>query len=119
MSAYVLSDLHFSTIAIYIHHLNDNIGIQELADKLKSINIESVDYRYNQKTRKTKCKIINDFNNNRYSKYDIIRLIQCWDYQSCEKQDNADYQIIKSFLYFHFTESDINEAKYQSDYWSI
>jgi polysaccharide pyruvyl transferase WcaK-like protein len=34
MSAFICSDLHISTIAIHIHHLNDNIDIQELADKL-------------------------------------------------------------------------------------
>lgn len=119
MSAFICSDLHFSTIAIYIHHLNDNIGIQELADKLKSINIDSVNYRYNEKTRKTKCKIINNFNNVRYTKYDIIRLIQCWDYQSCEKGDNLDYLIISAFLYSFFQNEDIENAKYESDKWSI
>lgn len=119
MSAYILSDLHFSTIAIYIHHLEDNIGIQELADKLKSINIDSVNYRYGEKTRKAKCKIINDFNNTRYTKYDIIRLIQCWEYQSCENQDNPDYHLIRAFLYLYFVESDVENAKYESDKWSI
>ena len=95
MSAFILSDLHFSTIAIYIHHLNDNIDIQELANKLKSINIDSVDYRYGEKTRKSKCKIIDNYNNVRYTKYDIIRLIQCWDYQACEKPDNFEYHMRK------------------------
>lgn len=119
MSAFILSDLHFSTIAIYIHHLNDNIDIQYLANKLKSINIESVNYRYKENTRKSKCKIINGFNNTRFTKYDIIRLIQCWDYQSCENQDNQEYHIIKAFLYLYFVESDIDNAKYESDKWNI
>lgn len=119
MSAFICSDLHFSTIAIYIHHLNDNIDIQYLANKLKSINIDSINYRYNENTRKSKCKIINDFNTVRYTKYDIIRLIQCWDYQSCEKGDNQEYHIIKAFLNLYFLESDIENARFESDKWSI
>ena len=119
MSAYILSDLHFSTIAIYIHHLNDNIDIQTLANKLKSINIESVDYRYKENTRKSKCKIINNFNNVRYTKYDIIRLIQCWDYQSCEKGDNLEYIIMSAFLRSFFENQEIQNASFESDKWSI
>lgn len=119
MSAFILSDMHFSTIAIYIHHLDDNIGIQELADKLKSINIDSVNYRYKENTRKSKCKIINNFDNTRYDKYDIIRLIACWDYQACENQDNFEYQVISRFLKLFFIESDIKSAEYHSKLWSI
>lgn len=119
MSAFILSDLHFSTIAIYMHHLNDNIDIQELSNRLKSINIDSVDYRYNQKTRKTKCKIINNFDNVRYSQSDIIRLISCWDYQSCEKGDSLNYLIMSAFLYSFFNAEDINISNTQSNLWSI
>lgn len=119
MSAFILSDLHFSTIAIFIHHLNDNIDTQELANKLKSINIDSVDYRYGEKTRKSKVKIINNYDNVRYTKYDIIQLIKCWNYQSCEKPDNFEYQVIRSFLFNHFIESDITLASSQSNLWSI
>lgn len=119
MSAYILSDLHFSTIAIYIHHLNDNIDIQYLANKLKSINIESVNYRYQETTRKSKCKIINDFNNTRLTKYDIIRLIQCWDYQSCEKSDNLDYIMMSAFLRSFFDNQEIENASFESDKWGI
>jgi hypothetical protein len=119
MSAFILSDLHFSTIAIYINHLNDNIDTQELANKLKSINIDSVDYRYGEKTRKSKVKIINNYANVRYTKYDIIRLIQCWNYQACEKPDNFEYQVIKAFLFNNFIESDITLSGSQSSLWSI
>lgn len=117
MSAYVLSDLHFSIIAYSIEGLNPSVNPQELADKLKSINIESVDYRYNQKTRKTKCKLTHDKNN--YSTADIIRLIQCWSYQSCEKGNSIDYLMMDAFLLSYFDNKDINDAKYQSDYWSV
>jgi hypothetical protein len=117
MSAYILSDLHFSVIAYYVEGLNPNIKAQELADKLKSINIDSVNYRYNEKTRKTKCKLTRD--NVNYTNPDIIRLIQCWDYQSCEKGDNLDYLIMSAFLYSSFCMIEIDNARYNSDKWSI
>jgi len=117
MSAFICSDLHLSTIAIYIHHLNDNIGIQELADKLKSINIDSVNYRYNEKTRKTKCKIIED--NKEYTQSDIVRLIACWNYQSCEKGDSLEYAIMSAFLDSFFSALDRDIARGSSNLWSI
>lgn len=119
MSAFICSDLHISTIAIYIHHLNDNIGIQELADKLKSINIDSVNYRYNEKTRKTKCKIINNYDNVKYHLFDIVRLIQCWNYQACEKGDNLEYMIMSGFLDSFFSNQDRENASINSNLWSI
>lgn len=117
MSAYVLSDLHFSIIAYSVEGLNPSVNSQELADKLKSINIESVDYRYNQKTRKTKCKLSRD--NNNYSTADIIRLIQCWSYQACEKGNSIDYLTMDAFLLSHFDAQEISNSNYQSDKWSI
>lgn len=119
MSAFILSDLHFSTIAIYIHHLNDNIDIQELSNKLKSINIDSVNYRYQENSRKSKCKIINNYDNVRYTKYDIIRLIQCWGYQSCENATSLDYLMMDSFLLSFFDNTDITLSGTQSSIWSI
>lgn len=117
MSAYILSDLHFSIIAYYVEGLNPNIKAQELADKMKSINIESVDYRYNEKTRKTRVKLTHDKSN--YSNADIIRLIQCWDYQSCEKGDNLDYLIMSAFLDSFFSNDERENARFESDKWSI
>ena len=121
MSAFILSDLHFSTIAIYIHHIDDNIGIQELADKLKSINIDSVNYRYKENTRKSKVKIINNFDNVKYDKYDIIRLILCWDYQCMyiRDEDNIDYFIMSAFLRSLFMQHELENAGLYSSLWSI
>ncbi len=117
MSAFICSDKHFSIIAYYIEGSNPSINPQELADKLKSINIQSVNYRYNEKTKKTKCKLTRD--NINYSTSDIIRLIQCWNYQSCEKGDNMDYLIISAFLDSFFTNEERENARFESDKWSI
>jgi len=117
MSAFICSDLHFSIIAYSIEGLNPSVNPQELADKLKKINIESVDFRYKTRTRKTKCKLTHDKNN--YSTADIIRLIQCWSYQSCEDGYSLDFLMMDSFLLSHFDNEDIRFASNISDKWSI
>lgn len=97
MSAFLCSDYHIATMAQYIVHslkLDTELSIQDLANKLKAINIASVNYRYNEKTRKSKCNIkktkiitVDDF----------AVLFSCWDYQSCEGQ-LLDYVIMAGFL---------------------
>jgi hypothetical protein len=116
MSAFILSDKHFSVIAHYVGNITD-INPQIIADKLKSINIESVNYRYNEKTRKTKCKL--QSNNVEYSVYDTIRLIECWQYQSCENRDNQDYRMMYQFLISLFSDTQIEYANTNSKLWSI
>lgn len=119
MSAFICSDLHFSTIANHLHNLNNNIVVQELANKLKTINIDSVNYRYKENTRKSKCKIVNNWVNTKPSEYDVIRLIQCWNYQSSEKSDNLDYIVMSAFLLSHFDSDKIEQARNYSSLWSI
>jgi hypothetical protein len=116
MSAFILSDKHFSVIAYYIGNIN-NIDPQIIADKLKSINIESVNYRYNEKTRKIKCKLSHTGDN--YSDFDIIRLIQCWSYQSCENALSLDFLMMDAYLLSFFDDNDVQNAHHKSDKWSI
>jgi hypothetical protein len=116
MSAFILSDLHFSVLAYYVGNITD-IDPQVIADKLKSINIESVNYRYKEKTRKTKCKLQHSGDN--YSTADIIRLIQCWSYQSCENQYSLDYRMMSVYLLSFFEEYEITDASLHSDKWCI
>lgn len=119
MSAFILSDLHFSIIAYYVADNNQNIIPQELADKLKSINIKSVNYRYKENTRITKCKLIKDYKDYNYNKYDIIKLIQCWSYQACENGLSLDYNLMDAFLLSHFENADIKAVNNYSNIWSI
>lgn len=116
MSAFILTDKHFSVIAYYIGNIT-NINPQIIADKLKSININSVNYRYNEKTRKTKCKLMHSGNN--YTVFDIIQLIKCWHYQSCEDNNNLDFRMMYQWLISHFTDTQIELSNTQSDKWSI
>ena len=80
MSAFICSDNHIRTVA---HHVASYFEIDEdqLANKLKAINIDSVNYRYGDKTKRTKCKgsVQSGLNND-----DIGLLIDSLNYQSCE-----------------------------------
>lgn len=80
MSAFICSDRHIRTVA---HHVAKYFEIDEnqLADKLKSLNIDSVNYRYDENTRRTKCKevVYHGLTND-----DIGMLIDSLNYQSCE-----------------------------------
>lgn len=115
MSAFILSDKHISTIAAFVSQ-NANLPIQELANKLKSINIKSVNHRYSEKTRIIKCKLINPASI--YSRNDILNLIKCWDYQSCE-DNNIDFHAYKTLVYSLFTNDEINNKNNTSKVWSI
>jgi hypothetical protein len=116
MSAFICTDKHFSAIAYYIGNIV-NIHPQIIADKLKSINIESVNYRYNEKTPKRKCKLMHSGEN--YTVFDIIRLIECWHYQSCEDNNNLDFRMMYQYLISHFTDNQIELSNSQSHKWSI
>jgi hypothetical protein len=94
MSAYIMSDFELYSIAATIYP-DDNILSHALANKLKSINIRSVNYRYNDKTRVTKCKADNPaiLPNDVFKQY-----IDCWEYQSCENQLDIDFHVMLGFL---------------------
>ena len=92
MSAFVCSDLHIATIAEHV--APDNA--RNLANKLKQINVESVNYRYDEKTRPTKCKM---YFREDLTIDDVAKLIACWDYQSCENPNSIDYQVYAKYLH--------------------
>lgn len=127
MSAYVLSDKHIFTIAKFCVLATPKgytaPDVIELANILKGINIDSVNYRYNEKTRKTKCnpKEFEEVNpSNLSNKYKMIRLIKCWDYQACENNSNINYIITRGYLFSFFTTEEEEEAEKQNHLvWSI
>ncbi len=117
MSAFICSDFHIMVISTVV---SEDFGLDshELADNLKRINIESVNYRYNEKTPKRKCKV-NKTVNSVFSARDIAKLIECWDYQSCEKQ-SPDYSAYSSLLFRWINENQIMIDKcHSSILWSI
>lgn len=93
MSAFILTDKHFSAIAYAVMPYY----AQAFANKLKAINVESVNFRYGEKTRKTRVKL--DVSAKGYNPAVICKLIDCWDYQSCEDGGSIAYLTMKAYLY--------------------
>lgn len=110
MSAYLLSDKQLCTIAKFCIMSTSNPHnaptVAQLSNKLKAINIDSVNYRYNEKSRKTKCNIAEFEELNRFI---MLITITCWDYQACE-DNSLDYITMRAYLYSFFTTEEINNA---------
>lgn len=119
MSAFVCSDKHFQIIADYITFESPAINMQEFANRLKKINIESVNHRYNEKTRFSRVKFNPEFSYTEYTKPDIIQLIKCWSYQSCENAANIDYLTMDAYLLSFFDNAEIEASRNKSEIWSI
>jgi hypothetical protein len=96
MSAFILSDKHFYTIAALLMKPQH---VQETADALKRINIKSVNYRYKKhpKTRVTKCIFsIEDVPVIKMD--DLYMLAHCWIYQSCENENDLEFKIMHNWI---------------------
>lgn len=98
MSCYQLTDKHHASVA---HFVRQKLGLsavkfQQLADKLKRCNIESVNYRYDQKKPARKCKTDVFKQLDAQSYYDAIR---CWAYQAGDDPYNLEYDILQAFLF--------------------
>jgi hypothetical protein len=116
MSAFILTDKHFSAIAYHVAGLHPRIVPQTLADRLKRINIQSVNFRYGEKTRATRCRLVETPG---LSHADIVQLVNCWDYQACENPGELDYLTMRGFLYSFFTPGQVETARDQSNIWTI
>ena len=92
MSAFICSNLHHFIVSDFIlsgiisEDDKGNEKILELANKLKRINYASVDYRYNEKNKCYKIKLLStDFLTlANLSIHDKANLAKSWIYQSCE-----------------------------------
>jgi hypothetical protein len=95
MSAYIINDSHLYLIAMSVQPSN----MQEFSDLLKRINIKSVNYRYSDKTKVSKCKpspyIIGM---EPLKQNEVNSLIQCWLYQSCEIENDLMFDLVEGYL---------------------
>jgi len=86
MSAFICSDDHINTLVSYAHKMS-LIGVgetQDLAEKLLYENTRSVNYRYGEDQVNTITFKETDID---LTPIEIIRLVHCIDYQSCETND--------------------------------
>lgn len=91
MSAYIMQDDDFLTMANFIMRGGyiPHATVYVVANALKRANLDSVNYRYKEKTRFAKIKPS-------VKPYDVDfqgfeKLVSCWDYQSCEDSENLGY----------------------------
>jgi hypothetical protein len=87
MSAFICSDKHFAVVAkaLFAQHTS----AQQFADALKRENIKSVNYRYGESTRfrKVDLNAATADEVKQYDGHDLLCLLTCIDYQSCEHPD--------------------------------
>ena len=113
MSAFICSDLHIATIANFV----DPVNAQELANRMKRVNINSVNHRYSENTRYRACSL--KASDTEYSKHDIARLIDCWDYQSCEKMNDLDFDILSGYFGMWKIDNEASASLSAKNLWSI
>lgn len=115
MSAFQCSDLHIFTIASFAAgRITENTYTdpqrfaQDLANSLKRVNIESVNFRYDEKTPRTKCKP----HPPRYTDpATVYRLFECWSYQACEDSQSIDFHALSALIKAQFTAEEIHGPK--------
>ncbi len=90
MSAFICSDKQFAVVAKAL--FASPTAQQQFADALKRENIKSVNYRYNEKTRFRKVNLDAATNKDvaMYDGNDLLCLLTCIDYQSCEHPDYSN-----------------------------
>jgi hypothetical protein len=124
MSAFICSDLHQFVVADFIvtNVISETENPQQLtldlANKLKRINVDSVNYRYQEKTKVYKVKLLSTdyLTAASLSLHDKAKLAKSWIYQSCE-DSSLDY-----FAYSALIEQVIKASKANHEmgtFWSI
>ena len=125
MSAFLVTPTHVYTIArAYVQLVNHNdtpteLEVIQIAKILYKENLKSVNYRYNERNRLPNLKNV-DFKP--VSNVELIKLIHCLDYQSCEtstyKKSKA-YQMINQLLLSLYEVMIVTNQEYNSAKWTI
>ena len=117
MSVFICSDRHFAVVAkaLFAHPVQQQI----FADALKRQNIKSFNWRYKEHNRFRKVRL--DDASAEYVKafdgHDVLQLLICIDYQSCEHPDYDDtlYSLAERML----KAQGANDKAAKPNLWSI
>ena len=114
MSAFICSDAQFATVAKWL--FSDDHTAQRLADALKRENIKSVNARYGDKTRFRRVDL-SAARLDRFTHHDILRMLECIDYQSCEhaEYDDVFFKLASRLLIANGADT----GKASANLWSI
>ena len=113
MSCFICSDRHIATIAVAYSNLT-GFSAQPIANELARINVESVNYRYDESTAVEPVDLTEE-SVEALAPHDLVALCECLDYQSCEPKD------YKNPLLERITETFKAQVKHgiKSNVWSI
>jgi hypothetical protein len=117
MSSFICSDRHFATVAKALFIQRDKQ--QRFADALKRENIKSVNHRYGERNRFRAVNLdsVSGTDMDAFNHHDIMRLLKCIDYLSCDAPDYDDTLLCMTERYLTTKGADANKA--QPNLWSI
>jgi hypothetical protein len=117
MSCFICSDKHFATVAKALFIQRDKQ--QRFADALKRENIKSVNHRYSERNRFKAVNLdsVSLADVDKFNHHDIMRLLQCIDYQSSDAPDYDDVLFNMTERYLTAHGADANKS--QPNLWSI
>jgi hypothetical protein len=120
MSAFICSDKHFAVVAKAL--FAQPTSAQQFADALKRENIKSVNYRYRDCAERARFRKVNldaatADDVKQYDGSQILVLLMCIDYQSCEHPDydNTRLDLAQRWLRVHGA----TEANVTDHLWAI
>lgn len=123
MSAFLCSDLHILTVAACIKDATDvNLSVHDvfaIADELRRENVRSVNYRYNERSRHPKGWTVDAVKISNLANVDRLALIDCLDYQSCERPDYEKSHAGKMLKSAHAYYQSLTPSWAKSNVWSI
>ena len=120
MSCFQVSDVHIAAIAAK----SINLDVLKFAAMLARANVKSVNYRYNE--QRHAVKVTNESFKKSYNlnlnDYEVVKLIDCFIYQSCEidtfykSSVKKELDSIKNRLTYRIVS---NSQHYNNAEWSI
>jgi hypothetical protein len=118
MSAFICSDKQFAVVAKAL--FASPTAAQQFADALKRENIKSVNHRYDETTRfrKVDMNTATPDDVNRYDGHDIMCLLTCIDYQSCEHPDYNNTHFLLAERLLHAQGNRCSSSK-KENLWAI
>jgi len=126
MSAFVCTAKHIAIVANRVVGQVKSGDAADLAEKMARLNVESVDYRYNETTSKeeldafmAECRsLVNSkaVKKEKISDSRLLGAVSCFLYQSCESDAGVEGDTYQSLLRF---ENSLRAKGIESEGWSI
>lgn len=93
MSAFIVGKTHIDAMLTPLQSYNSDDELSEMGNTLWQENYKSVNYRYRENEVAPEYR----FTSNAQSNVQVLKLCDCYDYQSCETdvyEDSEAYKIV-------------------------